>query len=1147
MRRVSLWIGMWLALALLARGQSLPNLAEVKWEKARNADTTIARFETVAQDGAIALHVTQETPKGYSFYRTVTRLAPGDYTLKVNVGGKAEKSLLMQCYAFDASNKPRLIFYKPIPAADLAPQDLYVTFTVPDGSVSQRFDLGIAGNRGEAIYRAPVLFAGKVNARTAPKAAPQPAAQPAVSAAAVADALPPVNSENWKPARNVQAAARFEIVKENDVQVMHVTQTSQEGYSFYRAVTKLPAGDYTLKVNLRGKSEKGLLQSCYSFNQANKDRLLFFHQVPGGVTEPDELYITFTVPADSASLRFDLGIAGNRGEAFYWDPVILKGKVKAPPKKKQGFGAIPAANQWVAEWLWFENDPGVPAMDFTHSFTLDRIPATAICEITADNGYELILNGKSVGADVDWKSVEVYDLTPFLQKGKNSILIHARNTDGPAGVIFQAVMLDDTGKATVVVTDKNWTVTHPDGRPAPLKCFGDKGPWKIPFHKVNPPKTLSVKPVQATRTVAAGKLLSIEFPLPKELDVKPEVPFPGLDLKYTDAKTGEDIGLSGCPVFSRCVYGGRSKQLFVEQLISVFAQPGTYRVEVIGPDFVIHAGEITITPPATPIAKQPLKFPKPSLRNDITVGADRQSLYTFAPHVASRERFTSWSHIGGHLYELGVATGTWAKEMRYDMAAIEKRLLDILELDPQAAVILKFRIDVPGWWVAAHPDEVYRSKQGRSAQQSFCSDIWVNDSLQTVVNSMEWIAKRPCGAAVSGALIMGFRGGEFQLWGEDVGERDVSPAARKAFEQYQKARGISPLVSLDDPALDHPWKPGVSPAAARARDIFFRFVAERQADNLAVLSRGFKKHFGDRFIFGFYFGYGMEYAGSNTRMLLAGHLGVENLYDKGTFDLESCPISYGLRRLDRSHAFMYPVESARLHGILPIGENDVRNCLNPDYADGSGVSRHSMLATVQDNRRIRLFAAAHGALVRYLALHDTVNWYDHPALWRTIREDDREVRDLQANEIAADSQIAMAVNFLEFTRAWRFPDAQVGKFAGYSRDYLMRTGYGIDFVTLRDFIQQPLKWKRAYIPLPGLLTPAQKQALAAKYAPLPAIRENDGALLWKDGRWSILPATATPQDIWRAFAKPAALKAGFDTVWYQGGNFLHTWDGTTLK
>ena len=382
MRRVSLWIGMWLALALLARGQSLPNLAEVEWEPARNSDQTIARFEIAEQDGRKALHVTQESPSGYSFYRTFTKLAPGDYTLKVHVYGKAEKQLLMQCYTFDAANKPRLLIYKLIPAADLAPNDHYVTFTVPEGSVSQRFDLGIAGSRGDAFYVDPMLFPGKVNAKTAPKTAPKAAARPAPQPAAetiVANALPPVNSENWKPARNAQASSRFEIVEENDVQVMHVAQTSKEGYSFYRAVAKLPPGDSTMKVNVRGKSEKGLLQSCYSFDKKNKDKLLFFHQLPGGVTEPDAIYITFTVPEDSASLRFDLGIAGNRGESFYWNPVILKGKVKAPAKQKQGFGAIPAANQWVADWLWFENDPGVPAMDFTYAFTLDRIPATAIC------------------------------------------------------------------------------------------------------------------------------------------------------------------------------------------------------------------------------------------------------------------------------------------------------------------------------------------------------------------------------------------------------------------------------------------------------------------------------------------------------------------------------------------------------------------------------------------------------------------------------------------------------------------------------------------------------------------------------------------------------------------------------------------------
>ena len=959
--------------------------------------------------------------------------------------------------------------------------------------------------------------------------------------------LPVVDEAYWKMNRTASAVAELSIEEQDGQKVMHVRQNSDEGYCMYRTHVTLPAGEYTLRVGAKGKTDKGLFIQCYTFDSKNKPTPIILHQTEGGVLEPDDIYVQFRVPSDSKTLRMDLGLAGSKGDVYYWNPNVLKGKVNPPPKKKVGFTAIPAANDWLAHWIWFENDKGVPGMLFEKKFTLENTPVNALCEITADNGYELQLNGKFVGADVDWKSVEVYDLMPYLQVGENTINIHVKNTDGPAGLLFQAVILDEKGKDTAVITDGSWKVTHRDGKPAAIKDFGAgsaKTVWgKIPFHKINPPKTLQLKVVNAVRNVKAGELLHFEFPLPKELDVKPEIPFPGLDIDYIDVVTGKKIALSGIPVFSRCVYGGQRKQLFVEHMTSVFANPGTYRVEITGKDFVIHAGEVTVAPADKIPEGCGVRMPKPSLKNYFENNDMKQSLYVFAPHIPSLERFTSWEHTGGHFYELSVSTGTWSRDMMYDMAEIEKRVLIILELDPLATITLKFRIDVPGWWVNAHPNDVYQSKQGRSAQQSFCSDIWREDSIKTVINSMEWLDKRPAGKAISGALLMGFRGGEFQLWGEDVGERDCSAIARKCFDEYQKKNNIKPHVDIEDAALDYPWKLDGKQSTAHARDVFFRFVAKRQAENLIYFSNKFKEHFGDKYTFAFYFGYGMEYCGSHSRMLLAGHLGIEDVYEKGTFDMESCPLSYGFRRLERSHAFMYPVDSARLHGILPIGENDVRNCLNPDYADSSGVSIHSMRKTIMDNTRIRYFEAAHGALVRYLALHEHVNWYDHPALWRSIRDDDKMVMELTANEIGGDDQLAMAVNFMELTRAWRLPEDVVGRFNCWSRDYLMRTGYGVDFITLRDLIEQKVTWKQAFIPLPGLLTAAQKQGLAKKFGkPLPTFKEDDGALIWKNGNWSVLPSTANAQDIWRALAKPEAIKAGYDTIWYKGGNFLRKYD-----
>ena len=87
------------------------------------------------------------------------------------------------------------------------------------------------------------------------------------------------------------------------------------------------------------------------------------------------------------------------------------------------------------------------------------------------------------------------------------------------------------------------------------------------------------------------------------------------------------------------------------------------------------------------------------------------------------------------------------------------------------------------------------------------------------------------------------------------------------------------------------------------------------------------------------------------------------------------------------------------------------------------------------------------------------------------------------------------------------------------------------------------KWRYAVIPLPGLLTDAQRATLAEAFGKLPPIRLEDGALLLTDGTWSVLGPNATPQELWKAFATDEALKAGYDTIWYIGDNFKAGWDG----
>ena len=279
-------------------------------------------------------------------------------------------------------------------------------------------------------------------------------------------------------------------------------------------------------------------------------------------------------------------------------------------------------------------------------------------------------------------------------------------------------------------------------------------------------------------------------------------------------------------------------------------------------------------------------------------------------------------------------------------------------------------------------------------------------------------------------------------------------------------------------------------------------------------------------------------------MLFSGHLGIEKLLNEAPLNLLSCPFSYTLRGYNNSHAFMNPVDSARLHNILPIGENDIRNYRTPEYSDSSGVAIFSLHDSVVENRRMRLLGAMHGAFIRYLALHPNVDIFADPAIIRTIAEDNLLVEKLKANPIGAPGQIAVVSSPVTWTKIWRLPQKRADDFAGKIRDTVMRTGRDPVFLVFRDYLKLINRFQYAVIQLPGLLEAQQKAALEKHFGKLPALRQDDGALLLRDGKWEVVRDDL--KSVWEKLAVQDAKRCGFGTVWYVGQNFRYTWDGKNL-
>ena len=133
---------------------------------------------------------------------------------------------------------------------------------------------------------------------------------------------------------------------------------------------------------------------------------------------------------------------------------------------------------WRAQWIWHSGvraDGTAP--DNQEVYLRSRLqcagkPESSLLLVTADNEYDVFVNGKKAGSDREernggWWTVDAYDITTLLREGPNEIAIQAANGTGPAGVLLEA-KFSAGGKTTTLASGEGWEVSlrRPAGWPA---------------------------------------------------------------------------------------------------------------------------------------------------------------------------------------------------------------------------------------------------------------------------------------------------------------------------------------------------------------------------------------------------------------------------------------------------------------------------------------------------------------------------------------------------------------------------------------------------------------------------------------------------------------------------------------------------------
>lgn len=149
-----------------------------------------------------------------------------------------------------------------------------------------------------------------------------------------------------------------------------------------------------------------------------------------------------------------------------------------------------------AQWVWTpehkKDEVPTGTVYFRKSLQL-RAPTAGQVTITADDAFELYVNGRRVGSGEQAKNLFEYDVTRFLERGKNTIAVKVTNRSGNTAAMVARVLIQQDNKWYSYSTDGTWVVNttplplwnsavYNDARWSRVQVFGrlgDTPPWDI--------------------------------------------------------------------------------------------------------------------------------------------------------------------------------------------------------------------------------------------------------------------------------------------------------------------------------------------------------------------------------------------------------------------------------------------------------------------------------------------------------------------------------------------------------------------------------------------------------------------------------------------------------------------------------------------
>jgi hypothetical protein len=386
----------------------------------------------------------------------------------------------------------------------------------------------------------------------------------------------------------------------------------------------------------------------------------------------------------------------------------------------------------------------------------------------------------------------------------------------------------------------------------------------------------------------------------------------------------------------------------------------------------------------------------------------------------------NFAEAGFRLFQLDLYfEDIWYKgSNQLDVEKAQRQVRGLLDVCPDASVVIRVHVNAPFWWNKENPDECVQYANGpvdqrtygppfnnedgdtdRPLRASLASMKWRKESGEKLVEFCQRMAETPEGKSVIGIHVCGGVFGEWHNYGFIDNDPDTGLAMTSYFRnwlknKYKSDKELQKAWNSEKFSLTNASTPDTAERNYTAEGIFRDPVKEKRvidyytaqqevvAEDIEFFTSVVKKSWPRPLIVGVFYGY---FHMTFCRQAAGGHIFIERILNCPTVDYLAAPQSYweATQFAGGSGNSRGVIESAILHGKLWLDEMDnghiqKKTAISP--VSNSGKHDPQYLPVLQ---RSAIYPLMRGSGLWYYDFgpRESFGWWDNPVYLKSIREE----------------------------------------------------------------------------------------------------------------------------------------------------------------